>query len=73
VQFYLLEELHRNGVTLLINALADEAPISQQKVAASSVANNIISVVRSAQFDGVSIEFSDFQAVAQGTASAWLQ
>ena len=68
-----MDELHRNGVTLLMNALADEAPISEQKATATNVANNIINYVRQGQLDGVSIEFNDYQAVAQGTASTWLQ
>ena len=37
------------------------------------MANNIVDVVRQHHLDGVSIDFGDFHAVAQGTASAWLQ
>ena len=38
-----------------MNALADEAPISEQKATATNVANNIINYVRQGQLDGVSI------------------
>lgn len=55
VQSYLMEELHRNGVTLLMNSLSEDAPISEHKLTASNLANNIITLVRQGQFDGVSI------------------
>jgi hypothetical protein len=73
VQKYLIDQLHINGVALLMNALADEAPITEAKANASLVADTIASLVSQNQLDGVNIEFGDFQAVAQGKASSWLQ
>ena len=40
-----------------MNAFANEAPISFNKMAAQSVANNIVNLVQKHSFDGVSLEF----------------
>ena len=55
-----------------MNVFADEAPVSDKKVEALVVAQNIISIMSSGQLDGVSVEFTDYHSVAAGTASQWL-
>lgn len=55
-----------------MNVFADEAPVSDKKVDALVVAQNIISIMSSGQLDGVSVEFTDYHSVAAGTASQWL-
>lgn len=55
VQLYLLRTYHNYGVKLLLNAFADEAPISQANSRASQVAQTIIDAVTSGQLDGVSL------------------
>jgi hypothetical protein len=72
VQTYLLQVYHRANSKLLFNALANEAPISDLRLSANKVAQNIVNVLQTTQLDGVSIEFQDYFAVADGTASDWL-
>ena len=55
-----------------MNAFADEAPVSQSKTDARAVALNIVNIIISNQLDGVSVQFGDYHAVADGTASQWL-
>ncbi len=55
VQSYLLQNYHNYGVSLLLNAFADESPISQSGISASIVAQNLITTVITSQLDGVSL------------------
>ena len=52
--------------------MSNEAPVSATKINPDTLAQNIINVLKASRLDGVSIEFSDYHAVAKGTASNWL-
>jgi hypothetical protein len=55
VQQLLLQNYHSYGVKLLLNAFADEAPISSSNASAPQTAQNIASLIQMGQLDGVSI------------------
>jgi hypothetical protein len=72
VQNHILKKYHEASSLLIFNALSNEAPISVANMSTDVLARNIINVLSATQLDGVSIEFCDYHAVAQGTASSWL-
>lgn len=55
LQQYILDTYHKNGMLLLMNALADEAPVSNLNTSPDTVGQSIISMVKSTQLDGVSV------------------
>lgn len=73
IQNLILTKYHEADSKLLFNALSNSAPISMDQVPATNIAANIANVLSATQLDGVSIEFSDYHAVASGSASLWLQ
>jgi hypothetical protein len=74
IQKHILNEVfHRNGTRLLMHLDLTDSPISgYSPVAASVLAQQLISAVTSLQLDGISILFGDYYAVAMRTASEWL-
>jgi hypothetical protein len=55
LQQYILDTYHNNRMSLLMNAFADEAPISDLNTNPNSVGQSIINIVKSTQLDGVSV------------------
>lgn len=55
VQNYLLDKYRRGKAKLLFNAISNEGVVSQLKINAGTLAQNIISMLSASQLDGVSI------------------
>lgn len=55
-----------------MNAYSFERPISQKNADPTDEGNNIAQFVNMYNFDGVSIDFDDFNSVKDKNASTWL-
>ena len=72
IQAYITGEFHKKASKILFNAYSFERPISEKNATAVDEANNIAQFINMYNFDGVSIDFDDFNSVKDKTASPWL-
>lgn len=72
IQAYIIGEFRKRASRVLFNAYSFERPISEKNVSAIDEASNIAQFVSMYNFDGVSIDFDDFNSVKDKTASQWL-
>lgn len=75
IQKHILDNIfHANGSSLLMHVQLVNCPISGSvPVSAGSLAQEIVTTVTELQLDGISIQFADYNAVKQNTASDWLE
>jgi hypothetical protein len=57
IQQYILNQFHQSGAKLIMNAFSNEQIISSLNTDPTLMAKNIVTVVQSNNFDGVSIDF----------------
>ena len=72
VRTNLLNEYHRNGVTVLISAFGASSFPTSMGIPATACGENLAQFVIDMQLDGVDLDYEDNAAMESGTAVPWL-
>lgn len=72
VQLYIKNEFKKRGSKILMNAYSFQRPISEKNASSTDESANLAQFINMYNFDGVSIDFDDFNSLKDKTASQWL-
>lgn len=68
-----LDTYHASGIALMLSVFGGEDTPTTSGVDAASFASTIAAFVKQYSFDGVDIDYEDFDAMSAGTAAEWIE